>query len=396
MRSIRRLAAAALLAAAIGLPTTATAAAFDPEAVDIELTPIVSGLVDPVFVTHAGDGSGRLFIVEQRGIVRVRTSGGTVLPAPFLDLRASVLTGGEQGLLGLAFHPNHETNRLFYVAFTDRNGNFAVSELRVSPTNPNAREAHWGRRLLTIAHPYTNHNGGMIAFGPYGYLFIGTGDGGSSNDPGNRAQSLNSLLGKLLRIDVNRRTGSLAYGIPSGNPYRGKPGRDEIYSYGLRNPWRFSFDRATNMLFIGDVGQNRYEEIDRPTYKHWWGKRVNYGWRVMEGNACNIPPTGCSTTFKTRPIAAYDHSVGCSVTGGYVYRGSQWPALQGGYFFADYCSGRIWAFEAPPPTSSPQGINETLMLDTSLNISSFGEDQAGEVYVVDREGGVVYQIDQVP
>jgi glucose/arabinose dehydrogenase len=389
MPSIRRLASATILTPAIALPTAGSIAAYDPNAVDIDLDPVVTGLTQPVFVTHAGDGTGRLFIVQQNGIVRLRLANGTLAPAPFLDLRASILTGGEQGLLGLAFHPNHEQNRLFYVAFTDRNGNFAVSELRASATNRNVREAHWGRRLLTVAHPYTNHNGGMITFGPYGYLFIGTGDGGSGGDPGNRAQNLNSLLGKMLRIDVNRRTGSLPYGIPSGNPYRGKAGRDEIYSRGLRNPWRFSFDRQTNILFIGDVGQGRFEEIDRPAYTTWWGKGVNYGWRVMEGNACFNPMTGCSTSGKTRPVAAYDHGSGdCSVTGGYVYRGPTFAALRGGYFFADYCTGRIWSFDA----AAAAPINEVLMLDTDLNISSFGEDQAGEVYVVDRAGGTVYQL----
>jgi glucose/arabinose dehydrogenase len=388
MRSRLGALGAATLAAAVLIPIApATAAAFDPTAVDIALTPIVSGLSAPVFVTHAGDGSGRLFIVEQGGTVRI-FRGGALLPQPFLDLSASISTGGERGLLGLAFHPKFKTNRLFYVAFTDRSGDFAVSELRVSATNPNVRQPGSGRRLLTIDHPLSNHNGGMIAFGPGGYLYIGTGDGGGGGDPNNRAQNTNSLLGKLLRIDVNGRTRSLQYRIPPLNPYVGKSGRDEVYSRGLRNPWRFSFDRATRDLFIADVGQDRYEEIDRATRTGAWGRGANYGWRVMEGNACYRPSSGCSKSGKVRPIAVYDHSLGCSITGGYVYRGSMWPTLQGGYFYGDYCSGRIWAFASR--ASAP--VSPVQLLDTSLSISSFGEDQAGEVYVVDH-GGAVYRID---
>ena len=388
MRSRRSTVLGAILAAAVLLPVAPpSTAAFDPNAVGIALTPIVSGLSSPVFVTHADDGSGRLFIVEQGGYVRIFT-GGALLPQPFLDIHASISTGGERGLLGLAFHPRFEINRLFYVYFTNKAGSLAVSELRASASNPNVRDTGWGRRLLTISHPLSNHNGGMMAFGPGDYLYIGTGDGGGGGDPNNRAQNVNSLLGKMLRIDVNGRTGSLAYRIPPLNPYVGKTGRDEVYSRGWRNPWRFSFDRSTRNLFVGDVGQNRYEEIDRATKTGWWGKGANYGWRVMEGNACYNPSSGCSTSGKVRPILVYDHSLGCSVTGGYVYRGAMWPTLRGGYLYGDYCTGRIWAFDSA--AASP--VKGVQLLDTSLNISSFGEDENGEVYVVDH-GGAVYRID---
>ncbi|HLA17373.1 MAG TPA: PQQ-dependent sugar dehydrogenase [Candidatus Limnocylindrales bacterium] len=389
MKSRRRTILGAILATATLLSVApGPATAFDPNAIDISLTPIVSGLSSPVLVTHAGDGSDRLFIVEQGGYIRI-LSGGTLRPQPFADLHASISTGSERGLLGLAFHPKFETNRLFYVYFTTRSGDLAVSELRASATNPNVRDPGWGRRLLTIHHPRSNHNGGHIAFGPGNYLYIGTGDGGGVGDPDNNAQNLNSLLGKMLRIDVNGRSGSLAYRIPPLNPYVGKPGRDEIYSRGLRNPWRWSFDRSTRSLFIGDVGQNRYEEIDRATTASWWGKGANYGWRVMEGNACYKPSSGCSTSGKVRPILVYGHGSGdCSVSGGHVYRGAMWPALAGGYFYGDFCSGRIWAFDSA--ARSP--VTGVQLLDTSLNISSFGEDEDGEVYVVDL-GGAIYRID---
>jgi glucose/arabinose dehydrogenase len=256
-------------------------------------------------------------------------------------------------------------------------------------TNPDRASTVTGRRIITIDQPYSNHNGGNLAFGPDGYLYIGMGDGGSAGDPGNRAQSLNSLLGKILRIDVNGTSGSRQYRIPSSNPYVGRTGRDEIWARGLRNPWRWSFDRLNGNLWIGDVGQARYEEIDRSTKGTrgaGWG--VNYGWRVMEGRHCYNPTSGCNTTGKALPLLEYSHDYGCSVTGGFVYRGNAYPMLRGGYFFADYCSGRIWTVYAG--ARSP--AQRTLLLDTNLNISSFGESQSGELYLVDHSGGGVYRV----
>ncbi len=273
--------------------------------------------------------------------------------------------------------------------FTAPDGDLAVSELRASASNPNVRDTSYGRRLLTINHPRSNHNGGMIAFGPGNYLYIGTGDGGGAGDPDNNAQNRNRLLGKILRIDVNGRTGSLQYRIPPLNPYVGKAGRDEVYSYGMRNPWKFSFDRGTRNLYIGDVGQGSSEEIDRGTPAGAWGRGANFGWRVMEGNTCYNPSSGCSTSGKILPIAAYGHTAGnCSVTGGYVYRGSMQPALVGGYFFGDYCSGRIWAFDAV----APRPINEVEKFDSGLNISSFAEDEGGELFVIGHNNGQIYRI----
>jgi glucose/arabinose dehydrogenase len=371
---------------AIARPATPSAAAapaaYNPGAVTLTLAPVASGLSNPVLVTNAGDGSGRLFVVEQTGKIRIIKS-GVVLAAPFLDLSGSISQGGEQGLLGLAFHPSYKTNGKFYVYMTLANGDIAINEYR---RTTNADRVSWrtGRRLLTVRHPtFTNHNGGGLAFGRDGFLYIGTGDGGSGGDPSNHAQNLNSLLGKLLRIDVNGRTGSRAYRIPPSNPYVGRAGLDEIWSWGLRNPWRWSFDRTTGALWIGDVGQDSWEEIDRLTGTNP-GRGANFGWRVMEGRHCFNPPSGCGTARKVLPIVEYGHTGGsCSVTGGYVYRGAQ-PKLQGGYFFADFCSGQIWTISAT--ASSP--ASPVLLLDTSLNISSFGQDQAGEVYVVDLNGGI--------
>jgi len=353
----------------------------------VVLKPVVSGLDSPVYVTSAKDGTGRLFVVEQSGKIRV-IKDGILLPTPFLDISSMVLTGTERGALGLAFHPSFRTNGLFYVNWTRRpDGDTAINQYRASSTNPDVAILSTSRRIITIDQPYANHNGGMITFDRYGYLFIGTGDGGSSGDPGNRAQSLNSLLGKILRINVNGTTGGIQYRIPAGNPYVAKKGRDEIWSRGLRNPWRFSFDRVTGDLWIGDVGQAKYEEIDRSTVAgSARGRAVNFGWRVMEGRHCYRPATGCNRTGKLYPVVEYTHSEGCSVTGGYVYRGAAIPSLYGRYVFADYCSGRIWT--VPKGGASP--MTKALLMDTDMRITSFGEDERGELYVVDH-GGAIYR-----
>jgi len=364
-------------------PQAVALQAFAPQAVAKGLVVIASGLSKPVLVTSARDGTGRLFVVEQSGKIRVIVH-GVLLPTPFLDLSTAISHGGEQGLLGLAFHPSYATNGKFYVDLTTASGDTAISEYRVS-SDPNVAYRASARRILTIHQPYANHNGGNIAFGPGGYLFIGMGDGGSAGDPGNRARNIDSLLGKMLRIDINGRTGTRQYRIPASNPYVGRAGRDEIYSLGLRNPWRWSFDRTTADLWIGDVGQNRYEEIDRSTTTTGRGRGADYGWRVMEGRACYSPTRGCSTAGKTLPVVTYDHSVGdCSVIGGYVYRGSVARSLGGRYLFGDFCSGRIWSISAGARAPAVR----RLFLDTALNITSFGEGENGELYVTSTDGVV--------
>ncbi len=361
-----------------------------PGDADIALSLREAGLSSPVFITSAHDGTNRLFIVEQAGRIKVLKPDGSIRSTPFLSMTGATSGGFEQGLLGLAFHPNYETNRRLYVYFTNNDWDIVVREYRVSATNKNVVDKSTKRKILEINHPgESNHNGGMMAFGPDGYLYIGTGDGGGTGDPDNSAQNKDSLLGKMLRIDVNGRTGSKAYGIPPSNPYVGVAGANEIWQIGLRNPWRFSFDRANGNLWIGDVGQMVSEEVDRATNTASGpGRGINWGWRVLEGFNCYNPSSGCNTAGKTMPLLEYGHGGGrCSITGGYVYRGSAIPALVGGYVFADFCSGEIWVTDAT--ATSPAA--KTLLLDTSLSIASFGETLNGELYVVNRNGSV-YQV----
>jgi glucose/arabinose dehydrogenase len=360
--------------------------AYSPGHLSLRLVRAAGGFSRPLFVTHAGDASSRLFVVEQGGRIKIVKS-GVVLPTPFLDIHTRVSCCGEQGLLGLAFHPNYETNGVFYVNYTDVNGDTVVADYRRSTSNANVAST-FERVLLRVAQPYDNHNGGMLAFGPGGYLYIGLGDGGSGGDPGNRAQNLGSLLGKILRIDVNHRTGTLPYAIPATNPFVGRTGDDRIWAYGFRNPWRFSFDRSTGDLWIGDVGQNRYEEIDRATRATGGGRGRNFGWRVMEGRACYSPPTGCNTSGKVLPLSVYSHTYGCSVTGGYVYRGSAYAAMAGAYLYADFCSGRIWAVVAGGASTQ----TARLLLDTGHSISSFGESEPGYLYITDLASGEIFRL----
>jgi glucose/arabinose dehydrogenase len=386
---VRNLAAALVLASLLGPATSAAdpvSAAAVPSRIHLGLTRVATGLSRPLLVTNAGDGSGRLFVVEQTGKIMI-VKAGKVLAAPFLDLSASVSGGNEQGLLGLAFHPSYKSNGKLYVSYTDRNGTSIIREYRVSASNPDRVNGASGRTLLRLRQPYANHNGGNIAFGPDGDLYIGFGDGGSAGDPGNRAQNLGTLLGKLLRIDVNRRTGTLPYGIPSTNPFVGRSGLDQIWAYGLRNPWRWSFDRATGDLWIGDVGQDAWEEVDRAMASHGRnaGRGLNFGWRVMEASHCYNPSAGCTQTGKTLPLTEYGHTNGrCSITGGFVYRGSTYPDLVGAYVFADYCSGEIWYVDR----GAVRGTAPILALDTDAMITSFGQDQAGELYLTDGNGSV--------
>ncbi|MXX10873.1 MAG: PQQ-dependent sugar dehydrogenase [Nitrospira sp. SB0675_bin_23] len=336
----------------------------------IALTPVLTqGLVQPVFIGHAGDHSQRLFILEQPGRIRILRD-GTLNASAFLDVSGRVEFGGEMGLLGLAFHPRFSENGRFFINYTRKpDGATVVAEFQVSQ-NPD-RALHNETILLTVPQPYTNHNGGMLAFGPDGYLYIATGDGGAGGDPENRGQTPNTLLGKMLRIDVDRGD---SYGIPPDNPFAKQHSGREIFALGFRNPWRFSFDRQTGRLWAADVGQNQWEEINVVEAGN------NYGWRIMEGNHCFLPPRGCSTTGLTRPVAEYrNQSPSCAVTGGYVYRGKRVDFLQGTYVFGDYCSGRIMGLIDGQPL---------VLLASGLRISSFGEDEAGELYVVDHGGGI--------
>lgn len=350
-----------------------------PAAVGIQLDPVLTtGLTNPIYIGNARDGMDRLFIVELGGVVKVLQPGSSTAGV-FLDITSKVLSGGEQGLLGIAFHPQFGSNGRFFVDYTRRpDGATVIAEYHVSAANPNVADTA-ETVLLTIAQPFANHNGGMIEFGPDDFLYIAMGDGGSGNDPGNRAQNINDLLGKMLRIDVDTPNGPVPYSSPPSNPFFGStPGRDEIFALGLRNPWRFSFDRGTGNLFLGDVGQGAWEEINLVT------NGGNYGWRVFEGFHCTgLDPGLCGASGFTAPIAEYAHSFGrCSVTGGYVYQGSLGALPAGSYVYADFCTGEIFLLD---------GGVQSLLLDTALNIASFGEDEAGEIYVV-ALGGQIFRI----
>ena len=352
----------------------------------IQLIPLVTaGLSDPLYLTHAADGSGRLFLVEQEGFIRI-VEHGTLLRQPFLNIADRVLSGGERGLLGLAFHPDYRRNGRFFVNYTRKpDGATVVAEYRRAETSTHSLPEE--RILMLVGQPYRNHNGGMIAFGPDGYLFIGLGDGGSGGDPQNRAQNQAELLGKILRIDVNQ---SDSYGIPSDNPFVTGGSRPEIFALGLRNPWRFSFDRETGELWAADVGQNKWEEIDLVQ------RGKNYGWRIMEGAHCYVPESGCDLTGLTLPVAEYGHDKGrCSVTGGYVYQGKKSPALKGWYLFGDFCSGEIFGLRPRPTGLNPVSQEPHVLAKTGLNIASFGEDEEGELYVVGHKG-TVHRISMAP
>lgn len=348
-------------------------------AAEVELARVASGLINPVFVIHSGDGTGRLFVLEQPGTIRILAS-GTLLETPFLDIRSIVTNGGERGLLGLAFHPDFADNRRFFVNYTRTEGGqgqTVIAEYRASASNPNLAQDE-GTVVLTFDQPFTNHNGGALAFGSDGFLYIATGDGGSGGDPFGNGQSLDTLLGKILRIDVDA---GAPFAIPPDNPFAGDPeARDEIWAFGLRNPWRFSFDRSTGRLFAGDVGQETWEEIDLIS------QGGNYGWNVMEGPQCFPPPTSiCDMNGLTLPITEYTHPPGgASVTGGYVYRGPQQTALRGDYIFGDFLTGQVWALHE----ESSGSFQRNLLLDTNLAISSFGEDEEGELYLVHYFGSI--------
>jgi glucose/arabinose dehydrogenase len=350
----------------------------------IQLELVAGGLIDPVNVANAGDGSNRLFVVERTGTIRV-VQDGQVLPDPFLDISARMkIDFLEQGLLGLAFHPDYAANGRFFVDLTDRGGDTRVVEFRVS-ADPDRADPAPVRTVLTVAQPFSNHNGGLIAFGPDGMLYVGMGDGGSGGDPQGNAQDRGSLLGKLLRIDVD---GAAPYAVPGDNPFVGEAGaRGEVWAYGLRNPWRFAFDRGTGDLYVADVGQNRLEEVNAVAGA---GRGLDYGWDVMEGDECFEPPEGCQTAGRTLPVVVYDHGDGCSVTGGHVYRGSAIPDLRGTYFYSDFCSGFVRSFRFAAGAATDERSWPELR-PSEGGVSSFGEDAAGEIYLT-TSGGAVYRI----
>ncbi len=344
----------------------------------IKISLYASGLSSPTDIQSARDGSGRLFVVGRKGTVHI-IKDGMVRPIPFLDVSGLIATrGAEQGLLGLAFPPSYASKRYFYVDYTRASdGAVVVARYRVSASDLNLADPASGEVIFTQAKPYRNHNGGQIVFGPDGYLYIGIGDGGSGGDPHRNGQNPRVLLGKLLRIDTEG--GKKPYGIPPGNPYG-----TEVWAIGLRNPWRYSFDR--DALYIADVGQDTYEEIDyQPSNKSAAG--ANYGWNIMEGASCFGAPA-CDRTGLVMPVTTYDHSAGdCSVTGGYAYTGKDFPALDGIYLFGDFCSGRIRGLRREGGE-----WRSAVLLESHLAISTFGLDERGEIYVADYSSGKIYRI----
>ena len=355
--------------------------------------PLGAMAVEPVFpnltfekptnLVQPNDGRGLLFATEQPGIIRVFSDDqGATQTDIFLDLagRVTPSPASEEGLLGLAFHPEYKANGHFYVYYSAASPRRSVlSRFSVKASNPRGADPASELIIMEIAQPFGNHNGGQIAFGPDGFLYVGLGDGGSGGDPQGNGQNKGTLLGSLLRIDVNGSSVGEKYRIPPDNPFGGVLGaKDEIWAYGLRNPWRFSFDRETGTLWLADVGQNAWEEVDVIR------KGRNYGWNTMEGAHCFSPSTGCNQTGLELAVAEYSHSDGCSITGGHVFRGRDTPSLLGAYVYGDFCSGKIWGLRY----DGQKVIEHRLLVDSNLKISSFGEDQAGNLYVLDHSNGI--------
>jgi len=352
-----------------------------PAGTGVGLQEVVSGLSFPLYLTAPAGDLARLFVVEKTGGIRI-VKDGVLLPDLFLDLSAQVSSGSEQGLLGLAFDPEYATNGRFLVHYADLAGNTALSRFQVS-ADPDRADPASEQVILTATQPAPNHNGGQVAFGPDGFLYLGLGDGGSSGDPEGRGQDLSDLLGSILRIDV--RAGD-PYTVPADNSFVGNPNaRPEVWSYGLRNPWRFSFDRSNADLYIGDVGESGVEEIDVSTAADGAGRGVNYGWSILEGSQCFQSP-GCDRTGLTLPVLEYGHPEGCSVIGGYVYRGSTIPAVQGHYFYSDLCQKWVRSFRYAGGVATEETSWPTL--STGGTIVSFGEDAAGELYILEAGGRV--------
>jgi glucose/arabinose dehydrogenase len=372
------------------IATTSPSPAIPAEAPTVALTLVADGMLDPVGVTSGADR--RLYVNERAGrVVAIEPDGSLTV---FGDLSDRIAAGGERGLLGLAFHPDYQHNRRLFVDYTRSGaggdeGDTVVAELRGSADGATL-DPTTERVLLTVDQPAANHNGGQLAFGPDGYLYIGLGDGGGGGDPFGNGQNPDALLGSILRIDVDAAPAEgKAYAIPPDNPFAGGRGAPEIWAKGVRNPWRFSFDRTTSQIWIGEVGQGAYEEIDRAPAETGG---LNYGWPILEGNHCYesatcVPPAGYQP-----PITEYSHADGCSVTGGYVYRGTEQPGLGGFYLFGDYCSGNLWAIRADAAAPAGGIVTPQLLLATGLAISSFGEDAAGELFLADLNGGSIYRI----
>ncbi len=382
MRKILLSTLAALLLAVSSVAAQDTTVPEIPNAKQYQLLEITNGLKRPLLLTNANDGSNRMFVVEQDGqIWSMTVVDGAIQKQPFLDVSGLISTNGnERGLLGLAFHPQFKTNGQFFIDYTDVNGNTAVSRYNVLVSDPTVGDPNSASFVIKIKQPFQNHNGGNLAFGPDGYLYIGMGDGGSQGDPNGNGQNGKALLGKLLRLDIDS---AQPYAAPPNNPATADPDfAPEVWAMGLRNPWRFTFDRLTGDLYIGDVGQNQWEEINFQAADAAGG--ANYGWNIIEGSHrySGVPePKGL-----TAPIAEYSHNEGgCSVTGGYVYRGESLKALDGVYLFADYCSGKIWS-----TFRDASGTWQTnLFMDTDFSIPSFGQDEAGELYVVNQGGSIL-------
>ncbi len=353
-----------------------------PDANQFWWVAVASGLDGPVDIQDPGDGSGRLFVLEKPGRIRILQNGG-LLPAPYLDISARVgSNSSERGLLGLAFHPRYAENGYFYVNYTDAGGNTVIARFNRSTEDPNLADPNSEVRLLSVAQPFANHNGGVVTFGPDGYLYLGLGDGGSAGDPLGNGQSLNTHLGKLLRLDVDHGD---PYAIPADNPFASGGGLPEIWAYGLRNPWRIAFDPSTGDLYIGDVGQNKWEEIDYVPAGTPGG--LNFGWNIMEGTH---PYSGENPGGRAlvAPVAEYGHGPGCSVTGGKVYRGLL-PEWQGIFLYGDYCSGQVWGL------LQDSGLWQTqLLFSTGFTITTFGQDAAGELYLSDYRAGVIYRLER--
>jgi glucose/arabinose dehydrogenase len=350
----------------------------DPTQVTLSLRPWLSGFTLPLGIVHAGDGSGRLFVVEKTGRIRI-VQDGQILPEPLLNISDRVSNGSEQGLLGMAFEPSRPDR--FYVNYTNLDGDTEVVRYTTLADNPNVGDPASAELLLEIQQPAGNHNGGNLVFGPDGYLWIGTGDGGAADDRYGNGQNYSALLGSMLRLDVSGDTG---YTIPADNPFAGgDDGAPAIWAKGLRNPWRYSFDRLTGDLWIADVGQNQYEEVNRVSST---GANLNYGWPLMEATHC-YQASDCTTLDVIMPVTEYDHNFGCSITGGYVYRGEQYPALQGIYLFGDYCSGIYWGVSA----TADSFTDPTELLQSPARPMAIGEDEAGELYVASVDG-VIYQV----
>jgi glucose/arabinose dehydrogenase len=367
--------------------SASASARVDPGAGTGTRQPVVGGQAGPLAIVHSGDGSGRLFVAEQGGTIRI-IEDGALGERPFVDLTDEISSGGERGLLGLAFAPDFPTDPRVFVDYTDHDGNTVVSSIRLDPANPDRLDRSTELPILHVEQPFANHNGGALAFTPDGFLVVSLGDGGSGGDPLGNGQSETTLLGKILRLDVRDSTADHPYAIPAGNPFAdGADGRrPEIWLTGLRNPWRLSFDRSTGDLWIGDVGQGSWEEIDVQRAGAPGG--TNFGWNRMEGRHCFAPGEGCQDPRLVQPVTEYGHDQGCTVIGGIVDRSAVASPLSGGYLFGDYCSGRLWAID--PAGDEPR--DPTVVGESDRNLSAFGEDEAGALYAVDIAGGEILRV----